>query len=316
MGLLDSLRGLLGRGAAAPDSNRPTNIDPWQTPASAGGGNPSLSVTLRLPDCVQLSGTTTTCKDAMLGFARRHGIDRRGGCRETVGRLRREPDNPKSDKAIAVVVEGERVGYLPGAYLEGFRLIEGVAKEVPVQIFTALLPKGLRCEAWVWLGDGTPEWLWSETNRPPMSPQEKAAANHRDNVELVREGLAEGGERAEEFRHGMVNGVHYLETVEPIRQLKREGRLDEALALCMQSVQAAENEAVAERAEGLGREPAPWYTEQAAIVLRKLGRLDEEEALLRRYLDHVPPESMGNTGPRGIRERLDKLVAKRAKAGK
>lgn len=64
----------------------------------------------------------------------------------------------------------------------------------------------------------------------------------------------------------------------------------------------------------MGREPAPWYTVRAAIVLRKLGRLDEEETLLRRYLDHVPPESMGNTGPRGIRERLDKLVAKRAKA--
>ncbi len=209
-----------------------------------------VSGTLRLPDCVQLSGTTTTCKDAMLGFARRHGIDRQGGYRETVGQLQREPDNPKNDKAIAVVVEGERVGYLPGAYLEDFRLIEGAAKKVPVQIFTAMLPKGLRCEVWVWLGEGAPEWLWSETNRPPMSPQEKAMARHRDNVELVREGLAEGGERAKEFKRGMVNGVHYLETVEPIKQLKREGRLEEALTLCMQSVQAAENEAVVERAEG------------------------------------------------------------------
>lgn len=39
----------------------------------------------------------------------------------------------------------------------------------------------------------------------------------------------------------MVNGVHYLETAEPIKQLKREGCPDEALALCMQSVQVAEN---------------------------------------------------------------------------
>jgi hypothetical protein len=42
---------------------------------------------------------------------------------------------------------------------------------------------------------------------------------------MVTEALAEGGERAADFRSGMVKGVHYLELMEPIKQLKREGRL-------------------------------------------------------------------------------------------
>lgn len=47
---------------------------------------------------------------------------------------------------------------------------------------------------------------------------------------MVREALQGGGERATRFKRGMVDGVHYLELVEPIKQLKREGRLEEALA--------------------------------------------------------------------------------------
>lgn len=69
----------------------------------------------------------------------------------------------------------------------------------------------------------------------------------------------------------MVKGVHYLELVEPIKQLKREGRLDEALQLCYQAIQGAEND------RG-GREPAPAYTIDAAIIHRKLKQRDEEIA--------------------------------------
>jgi hypothetical protein len=71
---------------------------------------------------------------------------------------------------------------------------------------------------------------------------------------MVREALQESGHRAQQFKNGMVDGVHYLELVEPIKHLKREGGLAEALLLCYKAIEAAE------RDRG-GREPAPWYTE-------------------------------------------------------
>lgn len=96
----------------------------------------------------------------------------------------------------------------------------------------------------------------------------------------------------------MVGQHHYLETVEPIKQLKREGRLDEALVLCYGAIAAAEHARD-------GREPAPWYTEQAAIIHRKLGQRAEEEAVLRRWLSSCPPDR--KSGSR-IQRRLDSLV--------
>jgi hypothetical protein len=95
----------------------------------------------------------------------------------------------------------------------------------------------------------------------------------------------------------MVNGVHYLQLIEPIKQLKREERLDEALTLCYAAIDGAE-------AGREGREPAPWYTEQAAIIHRKLGQKDQEVAVLERWLRACPADRRENSG---IAQRLDKL---------
>jgi tetratricopeptide (TPR) repeat protein len=114
---------------------------------------------------------------------------------------------------------------------------------------------------------------------------------------MVVQALAGGGARAASFEAGMVNGVHYLQLVEPIKQLKREGRLTEALELCEAAITGAE-------AAREGREPAPWYTEQAAIIYRKLGQRDNEIAVLSRWLQACPSER--REGSR-IKERLDKI---------
>lgn len=53
-----------------------------------------------------------------------------------------------------------------------------------------------------------------------------------------------------------------------------------------------------------GREPAPWYTEQAAIIHRKRGELDEELAVLRRWLAACPADRRAGWK---IQDRLDKL---------
>lgn len=81
---------------------------------------------------------------------------------------------------------------------------------------------------------------------------------------------------------GAVGGRHFTEWAETIRQLKRDGHLEEALALCYECIDAVEREAMVDQF----RMPA-WYTEQAAITHRKLGQLVEEVAVLQRYGLHV-----------------------------
>lgn len=247
-------------------------------------------------DLVKLTGTTTFAKDAISRLAERHGADM-GGYLEMTGTLQREPDNQADPHAVAVHVEGEKIGYLPGYLAKLVDLSANGAREVQVQIFTELLPKGLRAEAWAWLADGPAQWQWSETNRPPLSAGAKVAAHQEGIDRMVADALAGGGARGESFKQGMVNGVHYLQLVEPIKQLKREGRLEDALVLCYAAIEGAE-------ANREGREPAPWYTEQAAIIHRKLGQRDKEIAVLQRWVAVCPPER--REGSR-IKERLDKL---------
>jgi len=246
---------------------------------------------------VSLSGTTTTCRTAMASLAERHGVAD-GGYIEVPASLQREPTNLADPRAVAVVVEGERIGYLPGFTAASVNLPAGASHAVRVQIFTEVLPKGLRAEAWAWLGGGRPRWEWSESKRPPMSSAAKAGAAHSGRREMVRDALSGGGDRAADFRSGMVNGVHYLELVEPIKQLKREGRLEDALVLCYAAIEGAEG-------DSHGASPAPAYTEHAAIILRKLGRRDEEIEVLRRWLAHSAPQY--REGSR-ISERLAKLL--------
>lgn len=245
---------------------------------------------------IPLSGTTTFGRDAITALAARHGVAA-GGYLELPGSLQREPDNKADPNAVAVIVEGERIGYLPGYAVDVAQISKVGARAVRVQIFTEMLPKGLRAEAWGWLGNRAPQWEWSEANRPPMSSHDKAQAEHAGRRGLVQQRLADGGSRAVMIKAGMVNGVHFLELVEPIKQLKREGKLEEALMLCFAAIEGAEGARE-------GREAAPFYTEQAAIILRKLGRRDDEIKVLKRWLAVCPPER--REGSR-IAERLRKL---------
>jgi hypothetical protein len=288
MGFIDRLFGRRKNGPAGA-SGRNELVD---------GGHRNEPVDDAVEGFTVLAGTTTTCRDAILALVARHGVGDAGHL-ELSGSLQREPGNPADPNAVAVMVEGERVGYLPGHVIDVADLPTIGSLAVRVQIFTEMRPKGLRAEAWAWLGNKPPQWEWSATNRPPMSSKAKAMASHDGSREMVRDALADGGARAQEFKRGMVNGVHYLELVEPIKQLKRENRLEEALELCFAAIQGAE-------ASRAGREPAPFYTEQAAIILRKLGRRNEEIAVLQRWLKLCPPER--RDGSR-IGERLAKLTA-------
>ncbi|GAA1327559.1 hypothetical protein GCM10009592_14520 [Brachybacterium rhamnosum] len=138
----------------------------------------------------------------------------------------------------------------------------------------------------------------------PLTVEERGRQHHDEIRTMLREQAASSPIQAAHIAAGSVDGTHYLELLEPIKQAKREGRLDDALALAYQAIQGAEGD---RGAYG----PAPAYTEHAAIILRKLGRLDEEAAVLDRYLAWLTPEQ--RTGHR-LEERRAKVRALQAAA--
>lgn len=105
----------------------------------------------------------------------------------------------------------------------------------------------------------------------------------------------------------MIEGVHYLELIEPIKQLKRDGRLEEALTLCYAPIEGAENGRD-------GRVPAPWYTEQAAITHRKRGQKNQEIAVLERWLRFVPMEARSNTELGARLAKINRWLPQRAQS--
>ncbi|MEG9224635.1 hypothetical protein [Aeromicrobium sp. Sec7.5] len=213
------------------------------------------------------------------------------------GQLQREPSNPVDKLAVAVHVEGERIGYLPSHIAKSLRLDAGAALPCALQIFCANTGTGTRVEAWAWVSDGDPQWRFSEASPPPLTTGEKRSSERAAIDHMVNEALAGDGERAKQFKAARVNGVHYLQLIEPIKQLKREGRLLDALELCEIAIRGAEK-------DRQGREPAPWYTEQAAIIHRKLGNREAELAVLRRWISACPPQRVHGSK---IAERLAKL---------
>jgi hypothetical protein len=257
----------------------------------------TLNVSFEFHPCVEVAGTTTFAADAVVALADRKGLGERGYF-EGPAHLQRDPGNPVDPQAVDVLVDGEKVGCLPSYAAKNFPLPVGVSHPVPYQLHVAA-GKKLLAKAYVWLGAGVPEWIHTRENPPALTPEERINDSHVQKTSMVREALQEGGARAQQFRRGMVDGVHYLELVEPIKQLKREGRLNEALVLCYKAIEAAERDRD-------GREPAPWYTEQAAIVHRKLGQKEEEIAVLKRWLNSTPKSRRGGSR---IAERLAKLEA-------
>lgn len=102
-------------------------------------------------------------------------------------------------------------------------------------------------------------------------------------------------------RAGRVNGKHYTEWPDEIRQMKRDGMVDEALDLLLGCIEAAE------RGRD-GREPAPWYTEQAAVIYRQRKDYIAEIAMIERWQAACPADR------RGPGKTQDKLATRLAKA--
>jgi hypothetical protein len=66
---------------------------------------------------------------------------------------------------------------------------------------------------------------------------------------------------------------------ERVAKLKRLGEFEKALALALLEVAREEQQ----HATSIERQTVPWYYWEAAIILRKLKRYDDEVALIRRF---------------------------------
>lgn len=243
---------------------------------------------------VQVAGTTTFAKDAVLDLADRHQLGERDVL-ELQAVLRRYPEH---SNAVTVLVDGVKVGALSQAHSQAMTMGLGDERTVPYQLHVLRTAKGLSAVAHIWLGRGKPRWEYTRNNPAPLTTTERAAHSQQGRTRMIDEALADVL-RAPEITAGMVNGYHYTELAEPIKQLKREGRLQDALVLCYQAIDAGEKEA---RAKGWS--PAPAYTIHAAVIHRKLGQRAEERAVLERWMDAAPADQRDGSK---VAERLAKL---------
>lgn len=117
--------------------------------------------------------------------------------------------------------------------------------------------------------------------------------------------ISPGNSLAEESA-ALVRGRHYTTWVETIRQLKRDGRVEDALTLALECVDATEREA---RVSGMS--PAPAYTEMAAVIYRQRRDYAAEVAIIERFVaarDGAKSKNPG-VGPGRLAERLVKARA-------
>ncbi|UOQ60651.1 hypothetical protein MUN76_01305 [Leucobacter rhizosphaerae] len=80
---------------------------------------------------------------------------------------------------------------------------------------------------------------------------------------------------------GVHRGVHYLDTVYVIQNLKRERRYEEALEIALVATEASFVQS--DRDPSASSYPPPFYAKHAGIILRKLGRMEESKLLAKRY---------------------------------
>lgn len=226
-----------------------------------------------------------------------------GTALETTAVLRETVQPGKRFRPVAVYVSGHLIGFVGALYADTVR-------EALRQPHLAGKTVEVRCRIYA------RENPWSA--RATLGPYE-SAVTHLEDTQSAAEGrvqeatLAElrlqrqnaGGSEAREQAERMVRGRDFVEWVETIKQLRREGNNEEAFVLLSECIDAGERDAKAH-----GYQPPYWYTEQAAIILRKRGDLAAEVAALERFLaacPHGQPQL-------DMAERLIKARAKLAQA--
>ncbi|WP_258802809.1 hypothetical protein [Pseudarthrobacter sp. NS4] len=119
---------------------------------------------MQIDPCMEIAGTTTFAKDAAAALVDRKGLAERGYY-EGQAQLQRDPENPVDPQAVAVLVDGEKVGCLQSYAAKDAALPAGASESVPYQLHV-LREQKLLAKAYVWLGAGEPEWSHTRENPP------------------------------------------------------------------------------------------------------------------------------------------------------
>lgn len=279
--------------------SKPAATLPPSTPAAKDGPLFPYNLAGGFGSAVEVSGTMTFAHPEVRNLVDGRGMTGERGYMEAVATLQPDPGNPVEKNVIEVIVDGFRVGCMFAGASKLIRERTMDSLNAHYQLHTLRDGGNVRAKAFVWLNTTYPDWKYTEQSPAPLTRDEKSKADEAGQQKIVRDGLKAGGERQKEFENALVGGVHYLELVEPIKQLKREGRLREALKLCYVAIESAEK-------DKSGGSPAPHYTTEAAIVHRKLKERDEEIAVLKRWL---AASSKKHRDGSSIAERLAKLEA-------
>jgi hypothetical protein len=231
---------------------------------------------------------------------------------ETVAVLYEHMRKPGKFGGIAVYVNGRRVGYLgPYQVLSvrplfadrvdsgGTLSVRGVMYATDEPKWSARIILGPYEQVAKRLGKSDPV---PESLSAPTDPAEERG----ERIVLDAQRLIAEWRSAPEQRNRVVRGKDFVEWVEPIAQLRREGREDEALELLMECIEAAERDS-----RGRGWVPPSWYTEQAAIILRKRGDRAGEVSLLEGFIAACPPGQEHVV----LKERLVKARARQRRNG-
>lgn len=211
--------------------------------------------------------------------------------------LVREPENPYDSDAVAVYITGGgKVGYLSRDDARRYsRPLEKLAREGDVGSCKALISgagtyEGRRGMLGIWLDLAAPEKVL-------LPPEETNPTGG---------GRSTGASGTARSSAGDYLGKHYTEYVERVRELKRQGALNDAALVLRGLIDAVEAEAAVE-----GQGVAPWYYEQLAIVLRKQKDFEGEVETLERYAGLV--QASGASTDK-LLERLPKARAKLEKS--
>lgn len=235
--------------------------------------------------------------------------------------LRREPDNRYDPDAIAVHIEGRKVGHITAdACSDLADALDDYGANARATGIPALVrggwPKRPNLGVMLWLHheeirESLPGVEWDEfiedyqyTSWPPHDGEgSDAAAGIPSRTGARRQRSQTRAPGGEPRMPPLVD--HYTDYVEDVKELKRRKDHESAGTLLLSLIDAAETES---RAQGMG--VPPWYYEQLAIVRRKQSDLDGEIAILERYaaMLHAPGVARAK-----LLARLQDARARRAK---
>ncbi len=199
------------------------------------------------------------------------GRSRSGYSKPVTAVLVPETDNEYDEKAVLVQINGLSVGHLSREDARSYRpLLERMDAQGQQGSCSAMVVGG-------WdRGSGDQGYFGVRLNiaRPESAHPDSEPSPGR----VERRRSYTGVTSSSRLGVGFVDGRHYTDWVEPVKEMKRAKRYAEVLRLLYRLCEAAEAEAT-EAHETL----APWYFEQVAIEERRAGRVTLEVAILQRY---------------------------------